>query len=207
MSTLEIYAEKNSMINFSRCFEFSVLRFGKCIDLLHAARKNIHHRNITLRLTLTLSKIAQALYLYADHVLWLSRSGVVKSINANKWNETANKYWLASIAINLCRDMYELSKLFDQSVGRSGTITKRFGDISLRSKNDLHRTSLQMYSYVQSNRAIFIDTTKNLCDLFIPLTSLGYTNLKPRTIGMLGVISSIAGILVLLEPAAKLVPS
>lgn len=190
--------------------EFSVLRFGKCIDLLHAARRNIHHRNLILRLTLTLSKIAQALFLYADHILWLSRSGVVKSINANKWNETANKYWLASIVINLCRDMYELSKLFDQSIGGGGgggTITKRFGNISVRSRNDLQRASLHLYSYMQYNRAIFVDTTKNLCDLFIPLTALGYTKLKPRTIGMLGVISSIAGILVLLEPAAKLVPS
>lgn len=190
---------------------FSVLRFGKCIDLLHAARKSIHHRNFTLRLTLTLSKIAQALYLYADHILWLSRAGVVKSFDAKRWNVSANKYWLASIVINLCRDMYELSKLIDQSVdgGRGGgdSITKRFSNISLRSKNDLQRASQQMYSYVQTNRAVFIDTTKNLCDLFIPLTALGYTRLKPRTIGMLGVISSIAGILVLLEPATKLVPS
>lgn len=183
-----------------------MLRFGRCIDLLHAARRSIHHRNLTLRLTLTLSKISQALYLYADHILWLSRSGVAKSFNANRWNDAANKYWLASIVINLCRDMYEVSKLFDQC-GRSGSAIKRFGEISLKSKTDLQNVSLQVYSYVQSNRSIFIDTTKNLCDVFIPLTALGYTNLKPRTIGMLGVISSIAGILVLLEPAAKLVPS
>lgn len=186
----------------------AVLRFGKCIDILHAARRSIHHSNLTLRYTLTLSKIAHAVYLYADHILWLSRSGVVKAINASKWNETANKYWLASIVINLCRDFYELSKLIDQSTGgRRGRLTKRVEAISLRSKQDLQRASLLVYSYVHTHRDVFIDTTKNLCDLFIPLTALGYTKLKPRTVGLLGVISSIAAILVLLEPAAKLVPS
>lgn len=191
-----------------------MLRFGKCIDLLRAAQKTIHHRNLTLRLTLTLSKIAQALYLYADHILWLSRSGLVKSINAKKWNDTANKYWFVSIVINLCRDIYELSRLMDEtfSLGSKKSIenfvfgmnSSRF---AIQSKRDLMNASLQAYSYIYRNRAVFIDTTKNLCDLFIPMTALGYTKLRPSTVGILGVVSSIAGIMVLIQPSAKLTPS
>lgn len=194
----------------------SVLRFGKCIDLLYAAQRTIHHTNVTLRLTLTLSKIAQALYLYADHIIWLSRSGLAKSVDAKKWNHTANKYWFVSIVVNLCRDFYELSRLIDRTLnsgnGRNKqTIYRWLFDtnthISALSKQDLTKASHQIYGYVYENRAIFIDTTKNLCDVFIPLTALGYTQLKPRTIGLLGVISSIAAIIVLLQPAAKLQPS
>lgn len=192
------------------------MRFGKCIDLFYAAQRTIHHTNVTLRLTLTLSKIAQALYLYADHIIWLSRSGLGKTIDAKKWNDTANKYWFVSIVMNLCRDFYELSRLIDRTLNAGNGRTKQTlyrwlfdtnANISSLSKRDLQRTSLQAYSYVYENRDIFIDTTKNLCDVFIPLTALGYTKLKPRTVGLLGVISSIAAIMVLLQPSAKLQPS
>lgn len=197
-------------------YSFAVLRFGKCIDLFHGAQRTIHHTNIILRLTLTLSKIAQALYLYADHIIWLSRSGLTKSIDAKKWNQTANKYWFVSIVVNLCRDFYELSRLIDQSINSGNgktnqTLYRWLFDtnvkISTLSKRDLMKASFNVYSYVFENRAVFIDTTKNLCDVFIPLTALGYTQLKPRTVGLLGVISSIAALIVLLHPAAKLQPS
>lgn len=184
--------------------------------MLYAAQRTIHHTNVTLRLTLTLSKIASALFLYADHIVWLSRTGLVKSIDAKKWNDTANKYWFVSIVMNLCRDIYELSALIDRTLktsnGRSTQTINRWlfdtnANISTLSKRDFARASHQAYAYAYENRAIFIDTIKNACDLFIPLTALGYTKLKPRTVGLLGVISSIAAIIVLLQPAAKLHPS
>lgn len=193
-----------------------MLRFGKCIDLLYAAQRTVHHADVTIRLTLTLNKIAQALYLFADHIIWLSRSGLAKSINAKKWNDTANKYWFVSIVMGLCRDLYELSRLIDRTLnagnGRNKQTLYRWifdtnTNISALSKRDLTKASHQVYSYIYENRAIFIDTIKNSCDIFIPLTALGHTKLKPRTIGLLGMISSIAAIIVLLQPSAKLQPS
>lgn len=185
-------------------FSFLVLRFGRCIDFLHAAQKTVHLRNVTLRFTLTTSKLAQALYLYADHIIWLSRSGITKSIDAKKWNDRANKYWLLSIVMNLCRDFYELSKLINQSMVDGHSIKKTL--CNLYTQEHFVQTIQQFYTHAYYNRAILIDTTKNICDFFIPLTALGYTNLKPRTVGILGVISSLAAIIVLLQPAAKLTP-
>lgn len=204
----------HSLLSFLELLSrISVLRLGKCIDMMYAAQRTIHHTNITLRLTLTLGKIASALYLYADHIVWLSRTGLVKSIDAKKWNDKANKYWFVSIVMNLCRDIYELSRLIDHTLnGRSKQTINRWlfdtnANISTLTKQDFKKASHQAYAYVYENRAIFIDTLKNACDLFIPLTALGYTKLKPRTVGLLGVVSSIAAIVVLLQPAAKLQPS
>lgn len=139
----------------------------------------------------------------------------MKSINAKKWNDTANKYWFVSIVINLCRDVYELAKLIDETFGRNGGKKSvenfMFGmntvHFSIQSKRDLMDASLKAYSYIYRNRAVFIDTTKNLCDLFIPMTALGYTKLRPSTVGILGVISSIIGIMVLVQPTTKLLPT
>lgn len=192
-------------------FFILVLRFGKCIDTLHSAQRTVHHTNVILRLTLTLGKIAQALFLYADHLVWLSRTGLTKSIDANKWNKTANKYWFISIVMNLCRDFYELTNLIDRNSDTIGATINRWlfntniNNVSI-TKQHLTRTSLQAYSYLYENQALFIDITKNLCDLFIPLTALGYTKLNPRTVGCLGVLSSMAAIFVLIRPRSKLQP-
>lgn len=194
----------------------AVLRFGKCIDLLYAAQKSIHHTNIPLRVTITLSKVAQALYLYADHIIWLSRSGLTKATDAKKWNDEANKYWFIAITMNLCRDLYEISRLIDRTLKSDRNAAKQTlhrwlfdtdRNIATLSKQDLARTSMHVYGFLYEHRDIFVDTTKNLCDVFIPLTALGYTSLKPRTVGLLGMISSVAALYCLIQPTAKLLPA
>lgn len=160
-----------------------------------------------LRLTLTLSKIAQALFLYADHIIWLSRTGLFKRIDAIKWNKRANKYWLLSIVLNLCRDFYEIIKLMDSTTSHNKTIHGKSCPSRICSMQDFLQIAMRCYGCIYINQAIFVDTIKNLCDVFIPLTGLGYTKLSPRSIGILGVISSLAGLIVILKPTAKLIPS
>lgn len=59
----------------------------------------------------------------------------------------------------------------------------------------------------QYNKGVVIDTVKNVCDFFIPFTALGYVKLTPGTVGWLGTVSSLMGLIVLVEPLAKLSPS
>lgn len=185
-----------------------MLRFGKCVDLLYASLKTIHNPNVTLRLTLTLSKLSQALFLYADHIVWLARSGLFKDVNVTAWNERANKYWLLSIVMNLCRDVYELCKIIEQTqIGRADVKRTLVSACSVRNGQELMAASLRTYASLIAHRAVVVDTVKNVCDLFIPLTGLGYTRLSPRTIGVLGVISSVAGLIAVVQPTAKMVPS
>lgn len=203
------------MIQFvilSNHFICLVLRFGKCIDLLYAAQKSIHHTNVTLRITITLSKLAQALYLYADHIIWLSRSGLTKATDAKTWNDEANKYWFISIVMNLCRDFFEIYRVVDRTMKNDKHFTKQTIDRWLFDTNrniaqDLSHASIRACGFLYEHRDIFIDTTKNMCDAFIPLTALGYTSLKPRTVGILGIISSFAALYVLIHPSAKLLPA
>ncbi|XP_055920222.1 peroxisomal membrane protein 11B-like [Eupeodes corollae] len=104
-----------------------LLRFGKCLDLFYASLKTFHYPDSAIRVTHTLSKLSQALYLIADHLMWLSRTGLFKSINARKWSQTANKYWLLSITMKLCRDVYEILRLVDlhRAARKSGVANTR----------------------------------------------------------------------------------
>lgn len=60
---------------------------------------------------------------------------------------------------------------------------------------------------VNNHQAVIVDTIKNVCDVFIPLTALGYTKLSPKYQGVLGVVSSVAGLFEILHPTAKLFPA
>lgn len=154
-----------------------------------------------------MSKISQALFLLADHLLWLARTGLT-TVNAKKWSKVANKYWLFSIIMNLCRDFYEIARVLDlHRAGCKGGITRCKIPTSINSPADVKRLALQSYVMVLGHKDILVDTVKNMCDFFIPLTALGYTSLTPRTIGLLGAISSAAGLWALLDSTAKLTPS
>ncbi|KAG5888808.1 hypothetical protein JTB14_032721 [Gonioctena quinquepunctata] len=135
-----------------------LLRFGRFAESLYAALPLFQQEELPIRYTVIFSKIANSLFLLADHFLWLGRADIC-TVDTEKWSRISNKYWLYSITMNLV------------------------------------------------NQSVVIDTIKNGCDFFIPLTALGHVKLSPGTVGVLGTISSIAGLLVLLEPSRKLIPS
>ncbi|XP_023162919.1 peroxisomal membrane protein 11B [Drosophila hydei] len=184
-----------------------LLRFGKGLDVFYASFRAIHYPDLTIRVTLTMSKISQALFLLADHLLWLARTGLT-TVDPKKWSRIANKYWLFSIVMNLCRDLYEIMRVLDlHKASCSSGISRCRIPTRINTPADFKRLALNSYGIVLGHKDIFVDTVKNVCDFFIPLTALGYTSLTPRTIGILGAISSMAGLWALLEPAAKLTPA
>lgn len=176
-----------------------VLRLGRFLDTLYSVLPLINHPNVAVRITISLSKISSSLFLLADHMIWLSRSGVCE-LDTDKWANISNRYWLYSITMNLVRDMYEIYQIIQCE---QSSICPRLG---CRTINDVLISIGKALMCVQSRRDILIDTVKNSCDLFIPLTALGYTKLSPSTIGFLGVISSVAGILALMDSKYKLSP-
>lgn len=179
---------------------FLVLRFGRFWESLYAALPNFREENSTLRYTIILSKIANSLFLLADHILWLGRADLC-TISTEKWSRISNKYWLYSITMNVVRDFYEL---FNIIKNHKDLILPKSG---INSLNDIVAVMTRTGMILKNNQEILIDTIKNGCDFFIPLTSLGHIKLSPGTVGMLGTISSIAGLLVVLDPKKKLVPS
>ncbi|XP_004922413.1 peroxisomal membrane protein 11B [Bombyx mori] len=181
-----------------------ILRLGRCIDVCYIALDSMSIEDPFLRLTITVSKLSHSLFLYADHIVWLAKSGFLKT-DSDTWNQTANKFWLLSIIANLARDFYEilhLLQLHNSKFLRPSDLL----NLSVH-KFDLMSTLKHIHVLLLCHRDIFVDTLKNACDLFIPLTALGFIKLSPSAIGTLGAISSIAALITLVQPISKLVPS
>lgn len=109
----------------------------------------------------------------------------------------ANKYWLFTVVMNLARDLYEIIQIIEH------TSLGQCSKLNLSRENLLCKSS----SYLKCHKGVVLDTVKNGCDFFIPMTALGYTKLSPGTVGMLGLISSAVGLYCLIDPLAKLTPS
>ncbi|XP_059059661.1 peroxisomal membrane protein 11B [Achroia grisella] len=180
-----------------------ILRLGRCLDVCYAALNVLHTEDPFLRFTLTSSKIAQALFLYADHIVWLSRSGFLKT-DSDNWNKTANRFWLLSIVANLARDLYEILHILDLNT----TVFLKPSEFNETIKKfSLSDSAKHVYTILNCHKDVFIDTLKNSCDLFIPLTALGFTKLSPSAVGALGAVSSAAALLTIVKPITKLVPA
>ncbi|XP_055700920.1 peroxisomal membrane protein 11B [Phlebotomus papatasi] len=198
--TLESNDVNSQLIDQLRTFELSLstfrktLRFGKCVDVFYSSLASLHHSDAVVRITVTLSRLASSMFLFCDHIVWFARTGFVKSVNVEKWNRLSNKYWLFSMVMNLIRDFYEIKRLLQMQPPKKNPENKV-------------RLPLDTLRCICDHKAVMWDTIKNVCDLFIPLNGLGIVRLNPRTIGLLGLISSLAGLVALIEPTAKLSPA
>jgi len=86
-----------------------LLRLGTCIDALHSSVASVGHPDIVLRVTITLSRISNAMFLLCDHFIWLHRAKVI-NVDVDGWNELSNRWWLYGDIMNLARDIYEVRK-------------------------------------------------------------------------------------------------
>lgn len=106
--------------------------------------------------------------------------------------------------MNLCRDFYEICRIFETCRDVRQLMNLLFFP---KSSSDLVRVWSKATVCVNTHQAVIVDTIKNVCDAFIPLSALGYSKLSPKYQGVLGVISSLAGLFEILYPASKLLPA
>lgn len=186
----------------------TVLRFGKSLETFNGCLKSIHYNDAWLAFMLTVSKISQTLFLLTDHLIWLARSGLVRNVDVGKWTVTSSKYWLISLIMGVVRDIYEINKIISSYSSYKSLSACLAGSlVSIRSLDDVSRHGATLMDFAITYKHISLDLMKNLCDLFIPLNTLGFTKLSARTIGFLGMISSVAGLIAILHPSTcKLTP-
>ncbi|KAG5674600.1 hypothetical protein PVAND_004554 [Polypedilum vanderplanki] len=184
-----------------------LLRFGKSFEVFYSSLKSIHYSDAWIAFTSTVTKICQAIFLLTDHIIWLSRSGLFKNIDTPKWSQRSNRYWVVSLIMSIIRDVYEINRVISSFTSyKDLTQCIASSMFSIRSTKDITRCASSLAEFLVTYKHITIDTIKNVCDLFIPLNGLGYTKLSPKVIGLLGVISSLMGLIVVLDPSCKLLP-
>ena len=142
------YDDLARMIGATRRF----LRLGTCVDALYSSFLSVSHPDSFVRMTVTLSHIANAMYLFCDHLLFLHHNKLLR-INVKKWDNLSDRCWLYSIVMDLVRNIYQIN-----------CILTKLGILS---------SSNSLLYFMENHKNLIVDTIKNAADLILPLTSLG----------------------------------
>ncbi|XP_006885286.1 PREDICTED: peroxisomal membrane protein 11A [Elephantulus edwardii] len=185
-------------------------RLGNVVHAVQATQQSIHATDLVPRLCLTLSNLNRVIYFICDTILWVRSVGLASGINKEKWRMWAARHYYYSLLLSLVRDLYEISLKMEQIAhDRAKKKKSSFQNPPEHSVADEETEWLQsflllLFRSLRSHPPLLLDTVKNLGDILNPLNQLGIYKSNAGVIGLGGLISSIAGIIIVAYPQMKL---
>ncbi|XP_069321823.1 peroxisomal membrane protein 11A isoform X2 [Eulemur rufifrons] len=156
------------------------------------------------------SNLNRVIYFICDTILWVRSVGLASGINKEKWRTWAARHYYYSLLLSLGRDLYEITLQMEQVAhNRAKREKSSFQDPLEYSVADEETAWLQsflllLFRSLKQHPPLFLDTVKNFCDILNPLHQLGICKSNPGIIGLGGLVSSIAGIIIVAYPQMKL---
>ncbi|XP_034032428.1 peroxisomal membrane protein 11A [Thalassophryne amazonica] len=189
-----------------------LFRLGNTVSSIEAAKWTVRLSDPVLCLCLTAANVSRALYFFCDNLLWAGKVGLIDDIDKERWSTNATHYYLYSVVMSLVRDISVIARLMVQRV-RDKQFEKRV-NLHLSESPEVAAVvipQLDCFVFVlveilKSHPAVTMDLLKNLCDITIPLDSLGIYRSTTGVVGLCGLISSLIGIVTLTQPKLKMNP-
>lgn len=189
-----------------------LFRLGNTVNSIEATKQNLKLADPVLRLCLIVANLNRALYFICDNVLWARNVGLFRDINKARWSLNASRLYFLSLVMSLTRDVYVISQIMvhrarDKRFQQK--ITQHLGDspdVATVVIPQLDAFLFLLFESLKGHPAVALDMMKNICDLFIPLDKLGIYPSNAGVVGFCGLISSLLGIVSLLQPSLKMKP-
>lgn len=189
-----------------------LFRLGNTLNSFDAAKRTMQIADPVLSLSLTAANLSRALYFICDNLLWLRNVGLIRDVDKERWSLHASRCYLFSLIMSLIRDTYVIGQLMVQRA-RDKEFRRKM-DAHLRESPDVAEAVVPqldallflLLQIFKSHPAVALDTLKNICDLFIPLDKLGIYQSNAGVVGFCGLVSSVIGLMTLLQPNLKITP-
>ena len=169
----------------------SVFRLGKSIDFAVAGVKAMQVQDKILRLLIVLRRATYVIYYFIDQFTWAARVGLYKS-NPKEWSKFQARFWFTGLILGVLRNLYDWIVLL------SGIKEKVEPD---------EETNQSVACRIAQRPDVVVDSVKNAADFLLPLNVMGYVKLNTGLAGLLGLISSLCGVIAVWNPKLKLKPS
>jgi peroxin-11B len=155
------------------------MRLGRFVDYIKNVLESFHIRNKRIGTLFGLIAVCQGLFMLLDNILLLNRFKIIHLSNPQRLQNNLYQVWLLWVSLALTRDYYEMQASF--AVGQH--------------QQKQERSLVRRANIFWANKPLVIDTVKNLCDLYIPLSNLNIVRANAGLQGLAGTISSILGLL------------
>uniref|UniRef100_F7IIB8 Peroxisomal biosis factor 11 alpha n=2 Tax=Cebidae TaxID=9498 RepID=F7IIB8_CALJA len=156
------------------------------------------------------SNLNRVIYFICDTILWVRSVGLASGINKERWRTRAARHYYYSLLLSLVRDLYEISLQMERVIHDKAKKEKSASQdpcgysVADEETEWLQSFLLLVFRSLKRHPPLLLDTVKNLCDLLNPLDQLGICKSNPGIIGLVGLVSSIAGMITVVYPQMKL---
>ncbi|XP_068459479.1 peroxisomal membrane protein 11A [Clinocottus analis] len=189
-----------------------LFRLGNAVNSIEASKRTMRLSDRVLCLCLTAANINRALYFICDNVLWARSVGLIRDVDKDRWSLNSSRCYFLSLVMTLTRDVYLVLKLMAQRA-RDKNFRQKMEEHLNESPEVAEAVVPQLDAFVfllfesfKSQPAVALDMLKNTCDLFIPLDRLGIYQSNAGVVGFCGLLSSLIGIVTLMQPKLTLKP-
>ncbi|XP_072291606.1 peroxisomal membrane protein 11A [Eucyclogobius newberryi] len=189
-----------------------LFRLGNTLHSIDAAKRTVRITDPVLCLSLTAANLSRACYFVCDNLLWLQNVGLVRGVDKERWGLHASRCYFFSLIMNLIRDSYVIGQLMVQRA-RDKEFQREMdarlsesAEVAEAVVPQLDALVFILLKIVKSNPAVALDALKNICDLFIPMDRLGIYQSNAGVVGFCGLMSSVIGIVTLVQPNLKIKP-
>ena len=159
------------------------------MDMLQGAFRNLSVKDTVLRVLVVSARLTRVLYFLIDQIVWATRLGLYKA-DPKAWSRFQAKIWSAALIFCVTRNLYDIYNLVKAT----------------DKKNEDPGVQTSLYEKFKTRPEVFVDTVKNCADFLIPLNIMGMIEINNGIVGILGLISSLAGASTVWEPTLKLKP-
>jgi peroxin-11B len=167
------------------------MRLGRFVDSLKTVLESFHIRNKRIGTLFGLIGVCQGLFMLFDNILLLNRFKILHLSNPQRLQQYLNQVWLLWISLALTRDYYEIQASF--AIGQHHQY-----------QQNQDRSLIRRANIFWANKPLVIDTIKNLCDLYLPLSNLNIVRPNTGLQGLAGTISSVLGLLQIWDKSYQL---
>ncbi|KAF9966977.1 Peroxisomal membrane protein PMP27 [Actinomortierella ambigua] len=183
--TKETVARFNSLkktLGLSR----KLMRFGKPIEHIENAAKATAVKDEFVRFATIGKQLAYAGYLTLDGIIFIDGSGAYKFKNIKKYQELANRFWLAGIVFGFIGGLYKTRQVQIRKESALRGLSNQSESEKSHARTELKAIAKEQYSI---NKQLVQDGL----DMLIPATGLGYLSLDDGIIGLIGTVTAIMG--------------
>eukprot|EP01137_Pigoraptor_chileana_P026068 Opistho-2@96502 len=171
---MKLTIEKLSKLEGALGQSRKLFRLFKSLDFVQVIVKNHNHPDTFLRVAINARAASLAVWLIFDHIVWAAKVGLISADTA-RWTRVSSRFWLFALAVAIAKDIYVINAAKEKERKAKGG-----------SPQPLYPTNAEQ-------KTLYLDLIRDSFDIFLPASTLGYVQLSTRSVGIVGLVSSLIG--------------
>jgi peroxin-11B len=177
------------------------MRIGKFVEHFRAAANAYDAKTLdpVIRFCTTGRQLGYGAYMLTDTLTYLDASGVRPSAMAKRMQVQAYKAWMTGLCFSVLNGVYTIYKSKSEEAAQTDKAVAAEKTVEVKKLQryvfDFACWEISLLTFYSERSAAQTQLVSDLCDLFIPVSALGFINVDDGVVGLAGAVSSLIGLM------------